>query len=173
MLFNRSVCRIGLWIGAMVLCAGRAQSQPTSQVTTSKIVVKFPAQGLTITALTLSATASFTATPPFPAGLSPITFSDIILTKAIDDTTVLLYGHLFTQQVLGTAVISVFNGNNTEVQRITLRDFLVTSISEAEAPSTVPAERVTLTWSQMQISDPVTSVSRCYDRVHFSTSCSL
>jgi type VI protein secretion system component Hcp len=104
--------------------------------------------------------------PMFSSGQR--TFSDIVLTKGFDDCSISMYALLFPGTHIPSVVISFHAvdaaGMPVEVLRITLTSSLITSISDTESASALPAERVTVSYEKIEILDPVTGARTGWDR---------
>lgn len=109
-------------------------------------------------------------TAPAPVGSASggakagsLSFDDVVLTKNIDDCSVLLYSLLFKVSPVRSVVLSLKNSFGTEIMRITLSDAFITSISEAESLNSMPSERLTLAYRMIVILDPLTGKSSTCD----------
>ena len=119
------------------------------------------------TALTLSTNINIPMDPNTGLPLGRLNFADITLTKNVDDCSVSLYSALFANARTPSVVISFYNASNTanrEVMRITLSNVLVTSISDAGTANSAPTEKITLSYGQIEILDPITGADKTYIR---------
>ncbi len=144
---------------------GQIQSRTTISFSDGTSCTGTPVGPPTFAALSASVNAKLT-TNGSGGATGRIAFEDVVLTRAVDNCSVSLFGLFFRTQRIRSVTISfenLINGLFKEDLKITLSDAIISAISDSGTAGLPPQEKVSLSFQKITIFDPQTNQTTSFD----------